>query len=246
MRGLILAAGRGSRMGAMTAEAPKCLTRLGARTLLDRQIASLRAGGCTTIGIVTGYRADLIAGLADEAFHNPDWAASNMVSSLATASSWLGEGPVIVSYSDIFYTGETVRALGATAGDIAISYDPAWLALWSARFADPLCDAETFRRDAGGRLTEIGARADNLDQIEGQYMGLLKFGPSGWAAVGAVLDGLEPERRARIDLTSLLAALLARGTVITTVPVVGIWGECDSPSDLAVYEEWIADGRLAP
>ena len=246
MRGLILAAGRGSRMGAMTADAPKCLTRLGRQTLLERQIASLRAGGCTRVGIVTGYRAELISAEADIAFHNPVWATSNMVQSLASAARWLGEGPVIVSYSDIFYTGETVRALGASPGDLAISYDPDWLALWSARFTDPLSDAETFRMDDTGRLLEIGARAESLDQIEGQYMGLLKFTPVGWAEVGAVLDGLDPERRARIDMTSLLAALLTRGVSIATAPVAGLWGECDSPSDLAVYEGWLSDGRLAP
>jgi choline kinase len=246
MRGLILAAGRGSRMGALTADAPKCLTQLGARTLLDRQISSLRAGGCTDVGIVTGYRAELISSRGDAAFHNPDWASSNMVRSLAGASSWLGDGTVIVSYSDIFYSGETVRALGAAVGALAISYDPDWLALWSARFTDPLSDAETFRRDAAGRLVEIGARAERLEQIEGQYMGLLKFTPAGWAEVVVALDVLEPERRARIDMTSLLAGLLARNVAITTVPVVGPWGECDNPSDLAVYEEWVAAGRIAP
>ena len=34
MKGIILAAGRGSRMGVLTDERPKCLTELAGRTLL--------------------------------------------------------------------------------------------------------------------------------------------------------------------------------------------------------------------
>ena len=45
MRALILAAGRGSRMGALGDERPKCLVELDGKPLLDRQIAALRAGG---------------------------------------------------------------------------------------------------------------------------------------------------------------------------------------------------------
>ena len=55
---------------------------------------------------------------------------------------WLRAHDCIVSYADIFYTGETVKRLAAAGGDLAMSYDPDWLALWSRRFADPLSDAE--------------------------------------------------------------------------------------------------------
>ena len=47
MRGLILAAGRGSRMGALGDDRPKCLVELDGRPLLDRQIAALRAAAST-------------------------------------------------------------------------------------------------------------------------------------------------------------------------------------------------------
>lgn len=245
MRGLILAAGRGSRMGSMTEDAPKCMVELGCRTLLQRQVSALRSGGCREIGIVTGYKADLIAGAGDTAFHNAEWATSNMVRSLAAAEDWLAVGDVIVSYSDIFYSGETVADLAQAPGDLAIAYDPDWLALWAARFDDPLSDAETFRRDATGRLIEIGGKTDDLSQIEGQYMGLLKFTPQGWGAVGQALASLDPERRRRIDMTSLLSLLLASGVAIGTSPVAGPWGECDHPGDLAIYQRWIAEGRLA-
>ena len=110
-----------------------------------------------------------------------------MVTSLAAAAPWLEAGPVIVSYADIFYRRELVRNLTATAGDLVIAYDRQWRALWRRRFADPLADAETFRADASGRLAEIGSKTTSIDEIEGQYMGLLKFTPRAWADVGRCL-----------------------------------------------------------
>ena len=60
MRGLILAAGRGSRMGPLGDDRPKCMVELNGRPLLDRQIAALRRGGVEEVGIVRGYRAEIL------------------------------------------------------------------------------------------------------------------------------------------------------------------------------------------
>ena len=60
MRAVILAAGRGSRMGPMGNDRPKCLVKLDDRPLLDRQIAALRRGGVNEIGVVRGYRAEML------------------------------------------------------------------------------------------------------------------------------------------------------------------------------------------
>jgi choline kinase len=57
---VILAAGRGSRMGSVGDDRPKCLVELEGRPLLDRQIAALRRGGANEIGIVRGYRAEML------------------------------------------------------------------------------------------------------------------------------------------------------------------------------------------
>ena len=99
MKAIILAAGRGSRMGALTDDRPKGLTKLGGLTLIERAIQNLREGGCTSIGIATGYRAELVAHLGDHAFHNAAWAQTNMVMTLAASREWLTAEPVIISYS---------------------------------------------------------------------------------------------------------------------------------------------------
>lgn len=132
--------------------------------------------------------------------------------------------------------GETVAKLAAARGDLAITYDVNWLKLWSERFTDPLSDAETFRIDGQGALTEIGSRAKSLDEIKGQYMGLLKFSPRAWTGVSKLLEGLTAEVRDKLDMTSLLIRLLADGMHIDTVPVTDPWFEVDNEMDLRLYE----------
>lgn len=86
MKGLILAAGRGLRMGSLTVDIPKCLVRLAGRPLLDWQSAALVGAGIDELGIVTGYRAETLRNRGLPHFHNPHWATTNMVASLVRAS----------------------------------------------------------------------------------------------------------------------------------------------------------------
>lgn len=234
-RAVILAAGRGSRMGDMTAEQPKCFTLLQGRRLLDWQLGALRAAGISEIAIVRGYKGEKFAEPV-RYFENPRWHETNMVRTLAAAHEWLASGDCIVSYSDIFYSAETVRRLAACPEALCISYDTDWLALWQKRFADPLQDAETFRLKPDGTLADIGQRSDRLDTIEGQYMGLLKLTPASWRDIAADLDGLGAAAD-RLDMTSLLRRGLEQGWRIGTVPASGPWGEVDSASDLDAYSD---------
>jgi L-glutamine-phosphate cytidylyltransferase len=245
MRAVILAAGRGSRMGALCHERPKCFVELDGHRLIERQLAALRHAGITQIAIVRGYRAELFD-LADVVyFDNGRWAETNMVMSLATAADWLRCTPVLVSYGDIFYRSEVPRALAGATEPLAISYDRDWRGLWTRRFADPLSDAETFRVDASGALLEIGGKTQRLEDIQGQYMGLLKFTPTAWSAIEALLATLEAPVRDRLDMTGLLRRLLARGAPrIGTVATARDWGEIDQPADVALYEAMIGAGEL--
>lgn len=238
MKAIILAAGRGSRMKTMTDAKPKCLVELHGELLLDHQMRSLRAAGIEEIAIVTGYRAEMLRGRADAEFHNPRWADTNMVSSLARASEWLEEEPCIISYSDIFFDPSAVNSLMESDADIAITFDPDWERLWRDRFGDPLLDAETFRKAKDGTLLEIGKRPERTEDVEGQYMGLLRFSPAGWSEIQAIRQSLTNETCDKLDMTSALQAVLERGNQrIQAVPYYGSWGEIDSADDLAVYVE---------
>lgn len=244
MHAVILAAGRGSRMSALTEDRPKCMVELAHKPLVRRQIAALRGGGVSTIGIVRGYLGTTINIEDATYFENPRWAETNMVMSLRAAATWLHSDSVVISYADIFYGRDVVRALADSSGDLVVTYDRNWRGLWSRRFADPLSDAETFRTDAHGNLIEIGRRAKHLDEVEGQYMGLLKFTPTAWRAVEAVLATVDAKTRDAMDMTTLLRALLDSGFQIKTVGIAGQWGEIDSSGDLELYEKMIREGEL--
>jgi choline kinase len=241
MKAIILAAGRGSRMQKLTDKRPKCLVALRGQCLLDRQLGALRAAGIGEIGIVTGYRRELIAahvqGQGVSEFHNARWAETNMVSSLEAADPWLASEPCIVSYSDIFYESSAVEALMRSPAALAVTYDPHWLELWQRRFADPLVDAETFRLRPDGSLAEIGRKPDSVAEVQGQYMGLLRFTPAGWAEVRRIRAALAPEVRDKAHMTGTLQAVIAEGRVpVHAVAYEQEWGEIDSADDLAVHE----------
>ena len=82
---IILAAGRGGRLGPLTAERPKCLLRVGTGSLLDHQLDALRVGGLNSVVVVAGYCADAVeAELAGRAslLLNPRHAETNSLYSL--------------------------------------------------------------------------------------------------------------------------------------------------------------------
>ncbi len=239
MKAVLLAAGRGSRLGTVTDAHPKCYVRLHGRPLVEWQIAALKAAGIDEIAVVRGYLAefwDRQSLPVMRFFTNDRWQQTNMVASLVCAGEWLAEGPCVISYTDIVYSADTVRTLLAAPGDIAITYDPNWLALWSQRFPDPLDDAETFQVDAQGRLTGIGARPKSLAEVKGQYMGLLRLTVKGWRTISDFIASLPSEEAARLDMTGLLSRLLTHGIEICAVPIADPWCEVDQPSDLVVAE----------
>jgi choline kinase len=237
MKAVILAAGRGSRLGSLTDDAPKCFTELAGKRLIDRQMSALSHAGISDIGVVRGYLADKLALPGLHLFDNPRWKETNMVMSLASAASWLSKDECVVSYSDIVYHPDHVAQLQRAKGDIVITYDTDWRRLWELRMEDPLADAETFDVDERGHLLTIGERPVSMDQVKGQYMGLFKITPRGWQSIADHLESLEPVRRDKLDVTSLLRALLAAGVTIHTTPVAGRWLEVDTLSDLNAYQE---------
>jgi L-glutamine-phosphate cytidylyltransferase len=238
MKAIILAAGRGSRMKALTNERPKCLVELRGKALIDWQLKALREAGISEIAIVTGYKRELLSNRGLVEFHNPRWAETNMVSSLACAEKWLLAEPCIVSYSDIFYEPQAIESLVASDANLAVTYDPHWLKLWEKRFGDPLLDAETFRMNSDNTLAEIGYKPKSLQEVEGQYMGLLRFTLGSWGEVLRIRAGLTPGKCDRMHMTDTLQRIIEAGHIaIEAISYELSWGEVDSAEDLLVYQE---------
>ena len=88
MKAIILAAGRGERLGEAAGGRPKCLLQFGGETLLQRHIDILNGLGAQRIIIVTGYRhREIEAELATvssaapvETIVNPDYETGSVVS----------------------------------------------------------------------------------------------------------------------------------------------------------------------
>lgn len=221
----------------LTDERPKCLVEVRGMALLDRQLEALRTAGIMEIAVVTGYMRELLADRGLVEFHNARWAETNMVSSLACAEDWMRVETCIVSYSDIFYGPAAVRSLMTCDASLAVTYDPDWQALWTQRFGDPLFDAETFRLTPEKTLADIGKRPTSVDEVQGQYMGLLRFTPEGWAEVTRVRAGLRSDQRDTMHMTGTLQEVIIAGRVaIAAVPYTGEWGEVDSADDLDAYQ----------
>ena len=125
----------------------------------------------------------------------------------------------------------------ASSADLAITYDPDWKKLWETRFGDPLLDAETFRLNKDGTVREIGGRPCSVEKIEGQYMGLLKFTPRGWASISAHQLRTNTNQWDTLDMTSLLGAMIEhKYLTIDAIPNSTLWGEVDTQKDLEIYE----------
>lgn len=188
------------------------------------------------MGVVTGYQAESLRWPEfSKTFHNPQWETTQMVFSLFQASEWLSASDTIVCYSDILFTPRTIEKLLAAPGEIAVTNNVNWREVWQKRFADPLVDAETFKRDARGVLTEIGKKPLAMDEVQGQYMGLLKITARGWEAFEDFRRSTSPGRFSKIDMTSTLNELIARGVEIHTADVHEDWYEFDSEEDLKSY-----------
>lgn len=234
-RAIILAAGRGSRMKDMTDEMPKCMVKFKNKSLLQWQLDALSGAGISEIAVVCGYKKEKISHpKITRFFENEKWQITNMVYTLFCADVWLSSSECIVSYSDIFYGKEIIKSLKQDSADLAITYDVNFAWLWQKRFSNPLSDVESFKIDENNFLTEIGSKVQTLEEVEGQYMGLLKFNPESWGNLKLVLKNSDIEK---MDSTSMLQILIQNGIKIKAVPIKEMWGEVDSASDLELYEK---------
>lgn len=229
-------------MNNLTDEKPKCFNRVGGKSLLAWQLDAIKGGGIEDIHVVTGYKAGMFSSIGLECINNHDWATTNMVSSLLCARTLFNE-PLLVSYSDILYNHDIVRALTNSPHKAVVSYDTAWRKLWNQRFDEPLDDAESFRVEEDGTITDIGRRVNDIETINGQYMGLMKFDEIALTHIveWAVSQG---ENLAKTDMTTMLQGLITEGFPVHGLATNGNWCEVDSEKDLLLAEYLLKTDQL--
>ena len=243
MKVIILAAGRGSRLGERTKNRPKCMCTLQGRTLLDRCLETLEQAGIARkeTGIVIGYHSDTFTVPDVTYFHNEIWEQTNMFWSLTMADSWLKREPCLVCYSDIVFSPKAIRALADSTALLAITSYSSYWELWEKRMDNPLADLETFRIDGANRLLEIGKKPTARTDIQGQFMGLLRFTPESWGWVEKTIQQPLTKPINKLDMTTLLQELLQRNYPIQVISTDDLWLECDSEHDIEIYEQYFGE-----
>jgi len=217
------------------------------RTLIGQIIDSLNTAGIHDISVVGGYKEDLLrlhlGSRVKHFYSNPNYADTNMVESLFCAVSELeGDEDVIISYSDIIYHPYIVEQLQESTAPVSVVIDREWEHLWRMRMQDPLSDAETLRVNASGFITELGKKPKSIDEIQGQYIGLIKISKNFLPEFIAHYQGID--RNAVYDkknfqnmyMTSFIQSIIDRFDNVKAIPIEGGWVEVDSLADLNLYE----------
>ena len=114
MIGVILAAGMAKRLRPLTDTQPKCLLKVGERTLLERTVAAMTAAGISEFVVVTGYRAEMIKDFLENLdnleslgkpkftfLHNADYEHNNNIYSLWMAGEMVRGKEFLLMDSDI-------------------------------------------------------------------------------------------------------------------------------------------------
>ena len=233
----MLAAGEGKRLRPYTLDRPKCLVEVDGRSLLDRQLDVLATEAIYPIVLIGGYRVEMLQRPGIESRINSRYAETNMVWTLFCAEDDL-EGDVLLCYGDIVYSREILQSVLKSNADIAVAIDLNWESYWRARNEDPLDDAETLRMTADRQILEIGQKPKSLTEIEGQYMGLMKFSAKGIkqlrktfhdAKSAGALFGKPLEKA---YMTDLLQSMIELNYRVDAVAVHGPWVEVDTVDDL--------------
>ena len=182
MKAILLAAGRGRRLGI---EGPKCLVKIAGRSLLDRHLSNMAAAGVTSVVIVTGYGRELLT--AELARLAPSIEVTTVFNELFVHGS-------IVSLARAV---ERITPAGGLWMDADVLYPSALLArLVSSKHDNSLLldgrsseqGEEMMLAVKDERVRRIGRRVGDDWDLVGESVGFFKVGASGAKVLQRVLE----------------------------------------------------------
>lgn len=230
MIGVILAAGMAKRLRPLTDLRPKCLLKVGNRTLLERTVDAMRKAGIDEFVVVTGYRGDMIRdflasylslGSKITFLHNADYENNNNIYSL-----WMA--------------GQVVRGHDFLLMDSDILCDPAAV----VHIAQETESALAVNRhelgeeemkvvvDAEGRITEIN-KTCCPEQAMGESVGIEKITAAYSTALFRELDDMI-EREGLVDVfyEKAFERLIPQSHTFRVVDTTSYFSyELDTPED---------------
>ncbi len=168
MQAIIMAAGKGSRLGSITEDMPKSFLEIRGTKLIEYNIAMLHANGIREIVVVTGYQhqkmEQLLGGREGvRLIYNPFYEMMNVLGSFYLAQGALEDDEDLAYlHADTLCDPGIFEEMLAAAGDMVLPVD----------FGP--CDGEAMKvRTERGRLVEI-SKDIPCELGEGEFIGIAK------------------------------------------------------------------------
>jgi len=229
MRGVILAAGDGTRLAPLTVDRPKPLIPVMGRPLLDYTVEAFAQAGIRDIGVIIGYRGRMLAeylhrahcyGARVQCLLNPEYKRGNG-SSIYAAREFVGDEPFIVAMADHMVSAEILQKL--CSGPL----EGATLCVDRQAHALPqLKDATRVWVDENGFVLRIGK---TLEEWNGVDAGVFYFQPT----IFPILVELMGDGEGSCTVTRAVRRLIA-SEGLRACDISGcFWLDVDTPADLA-------------
>lgn len=184
MKGIILAAGKGTRLNGVELK-PKCLFEVGGSTLLQRQMSALSEAGIDEIVLVLGFEAERIkshCGPNVSFVTNTRFSETSSLYSLWLAKEHLTEGFVVLNCDVLFHPQLLTRLLTAPFAD-------ALLVDLVDKQNNHLADEEMKVKVSVGRVVDISKHLDPA-AADGENVGVVKFSRDGARRLIGEMDRL--------------------------------------------------------
>lgn len=228
-RGVLLAAGRGLRLGRLTESFPKAMIEVGGIPILHRIISGLAGAGISDLTVITGHAAEVIeSGTGDGSKWGVEIRYKRQATLAGTARAlslarehmggetfFAGWGDIVVEPSNHRRVVEAGEAFGAA---IAVN-----------EVDDPFAGGAVYT-DAEAVVTRIVEKPrKGSSATQWNNAGLAVFPASIWPFI----EELQPSSRGEYELPQAIAAFVDAGNVVKAVPIEGPWFDAGTPESLA-------------
>ncbi|MDX2003794.1 MAG: glucose-1-phosphate thymidylyltransferase [Meiothermus sp.] len=224
MKGLILAAGRGTRLRPLTFTRPKPVIRLAGKPIIAYAVANLREVGVTEIGVVVSpdTKEDIQQALKDfpgvSITYIVQEVALGIAHAVGTAREWLAGSPFVLYLGDnLFQDGIASFTQAFKPGVGAV------IAL--VKVPDPRQFGVAVLEQ--GRIVKLVEKPKNPPSdlaVAGVYV----FGPE----IMDIIEKLKPSARGEYEITDSIQNLMDAGHTVMGEEIKGWWKDTGRPGDL--------------
>ena len=243
MRAIILAAGEGSRMGKLTQNIPKPLVNVNGKSIIERQLSSLKQNGILDIIIVTGPYHEKFNFKNVVYVNNLDHKKHDTLGSLMTARDYMND-EIIITYADQIFEEKIVKSMTEFTGDIGIAVDLDWEKNYVNRDQHPKSEAENVLIN-GNEILEIRKNISECKENEkiGECPGLVKFSRKASKVFLDKYSELEISHQGKFHnapslekalISDMIQELIDSEINVEPIYVSGKWCEIDTPQDLQI------------